>query len=111
MGTRPTQIQAGKGAAIARLADHRPRREQLVGAQCAVEDVAADQAEGAFQIERGQHLTTEHAVSEAGRIAFNGSDHQVGYRLAVVIPVTPIRKYRRHVLAEQAGHMLPGRCQ
>jgi hypothetical protein len=46
-----------------------------------VEDVAADQAEGAFQIQRRQHLPTEHAGGEAGRIPFDGGDHQVGHGL------------------------------
>jgi len=39
-------------SAVIAVAEHRARREQLIEAQGAVGDVAADQPEGALQIER-----------------------------------------------------------
>ncbi|KAG1256203.1 hypothetical protein G6F68_009883 [Rhizopus microsporus] len=52
MGARTAQVEPGQGAAIAGLADHRSCREQLVGTECTVENVATDQAEDPFKIQR-----------------------------------------------------------
>ncbi len=76
-----------------------------------MEDVAADQAEGTLQVQRGQRLPAEHRVGESGRVALDGGDHQLGDLVAVRVPAAPIRQLRRHVLAEQAGHVLAGRRQ
>src|SRR5690606_9707983 len=60
MGAGTAQVQARQRAAIVRLAEYRPRAEQLIEAQRAVEDVAADEAEVAFEIERALDLAAEH---------------------------------------------------
>jgi hypothetical protein len=48
---------------------------------------------------------------EVRRVAVDGIDHQVGHVFAVLVPARPIGQLRRHVLAEQAGHVLAGRRQ
>ena len=62
-------VEAGQRAAIVAVAEHRARGEQLIERQRAVKDVAADQAEGAFEIERAQDLPAEHRGLEVRRVA------------------------------------------
>src|SRR3954466_11312903 len=52
MGAGAAMVKSLQRPAIIRVAEHRPRREQLVQRQGAVEDVAADEAEIALQINR-----------------------------------------------------------
>src|SRR5687768_14313724 len=52
MPTRAAQVEARQRHAVVRGAEDRPRREELVEPELAVEDVAVDEAEAAFQIER-----------------------------------------------------------
>ena len=61
-------IEALQRPAIIGMAEHRPRREQLVERQRAMKDVAAEQAEIPLEIERRQNLAADHACREARRI-------------------------------------------
>ena len=61
MGARATMVEALERPAIVGMAEHWPRREQLVERQRAVKDVAAQQAELALQVERRQDLPADHA--------------------------------------------------
>src|SRR5207253_10548661 len=45
-------VQTGNGAAVIAVPEHRPRREQLIERKAPVHDVAADEPEYAFEIER-----------------------------------------------------------
>src|SRR5260221_1540732 len=57
--------------AIIGVAEHRPRREQLIERQRAMKDIAAEQAELALQIERREDLPTDHACRKARRITIH----------------------------------------
>src|ERR1700688_5217469 len=54
-------VEALQGPPIVGVAEHRPRREQLVQRQRAVEDIAAEQAELPLEVERRQDLPADHA--------------------------------------------------
>src|SRR5580693_1654502 len=52
MGAGAAMIEASQRSAIVGMSEHRPRREQLIQGQRAVEDVATEQPELALEIER-----------------------------------------------------------
>ena len=52
----------------------------------ASQNVAADQAEDAFQIHRRQHLPSEHGILETRRIFVDRRDHQVRDFVAMMVP-------------------------
>src|ERR1700733_15142936 len=64
MRARSAHVQPRQGSAIVAVAQHRPCREHLVQAQGAVENVAADQPEGALEVERAHDLPSEHRSLE-----------------------------------------------
>src|SRR4051794_2577037 len=78
MRAAAAMVKALEWAAIIGVAQHRARREQLVQAQRAVEDVAAEQAKLALKIEGREGLPPEHALREARRVGIDGCDHEVG---------------------------------
>ena len=86
VGACAAQVQAGNDTTIIRLPDHGPCAEQLVERQRAVEDVATNQAEGALQVHRRQHLPAQNGLRKSGRVLVYGRDHQVGHFITVVIP-------------------------
>src|SRR5262245_46411539 len=98
----PAQVKIWNRHAVIGVAQHRPRAEQLVEAELAMEDVAVDEAEATLQIERGEDLTAEHAGLEVGRVLVHRRNHQIGKLLPRRIPTAPIGKLRGHVLHEQA---------
>src|SRR5688572_3437426 len=59
MGARAAQIESRQRHSIVGGADHRTGAEQLIEAHLAVEDVAADQAEAALEIERRMDLPAD----------------------------------------------------
>src|SRR5882672_1878981 len=67
-GAGAAMIEPFQGAAVVGVAQHRPRREQLVERQRAVEDIPTQQAEFPFEIERRQNLPADHACRKARRI-------------------------------------------
>src|ERR1700733_10423805 len=95
-------VQPAERTAVVAVTEHRARAEQLIEAQRAVEDVPADQPEGALQVERTHDLASEHRRLEVGRVSVDGLDHEVGHRLAMRVPGLPVGERRRHVLTEQA---------
>src|SRR5258705_6797239 len=106
MRAASAMVETPQGAAIIGMAEHRPRRKQLVQRQRAMKNVAAEQAELALEIERRQDMAANHARREAWRILIHGRDHEIGDLFAMVVPRPAVRQLRRHVLAEQAGDML-----
>ena len=52
MGAGSAMVEGFHRAAVIGMAQHRPRREHLIERHRAVEDVAADEAECAFEVER-----------------------------------------------------------
>src|SRR5690242_21821498 len=71
MRARAAQIQTGDRHPVVGVAEHRPSGEELVERERAVEDVAAGQAELAFEVERRQHTSPEHAAREVRRNAIH----------------------------------------
>src|SRR5690606_40151409 len=68
-----------------------PCRPQLVERQRPVENVAAGQAELAFEVERREYFAGDHRRLEVGRIAGHGVDDMVGGLLADVVPGQIVR--------------------
>src|SRR5215204_1977124 len=111
MRARATEVESLERAAIVGIAEHRTRPEQLVERQGAVKDVAAGQAEHLLEIERRQRLVAEHARLKPGSVAIDRIDHQIGHRVAMLIPGTAVRQFGGNVLAEQAGDVRAVRRQ
>src|SRR5690348_5671414 len=86
MSAGAAQIEAGDRHAVISMAQHWPCREQLVERQRAVKNVAVWQPEGALEIERRKALPRNNAGLESRRIGLDRIDHQVGDRLAVLVP-------------------------
>src|SRR5690606_10356606 len=101
------QVQAAERTAVIALPQQRARAEHLVEAERAVEDVAAEQADAALQVERAQRLVAEHAAGEVRRVLVHGVDHQLRHRVAMRVPAAVlVADDRIHLLAEQAGDVL-----
>src|SRR5947199_3487891 len=79
-------VETAQRAAVVRVSEHRARGEHLSKIERAVENIAADEPEGALEIERREYLPAEHRALEVRRIAVDRVDHQVGDRLAVIVP-------------------------
>ncbi len=60
MSPGSTQIEAGDRHAIVGMTEYWPRAEQLVKAESAMEDVAADQAETSLEIARSKGKPSDH---------------------------------------------------
>src|SRR6056297_249304 len=109
VGAGTAQVQAGHGATIVGLAEQRTRAEQLVEAQRAMKDVAAQQAVLALEIQRREEAASENAGGEVRRMTVHRGDRQVGEGFPVAVPAAVGRGI--DVLAEQAGDMLSRRRQ
>src|ERR1700731_2613189 len=105
MRAASAMIETLQGSAIIGVAEHRPRREQLIERQRAMKDVAAEQAELALQIERRQDLPADHARRKARRILIHRRDHEVGDFVAMVVPRSALGQLTRAGLAEQTADM------
>ena len=71
-----------------------------------MENVAADEAEFALEVEGREDLARDDRRLEARRIGFDRVDHEIGDRLARLVPRAPVRQFRRDMLAEQGRDML-----
>ena len=109
MRTRAAHVETLQRTAIVAVAEDRPRREQLVERERAVEDVAADQAELALEIERRQHPATDDARGEIRRVAVHRRDHQVGDLVPRGVPRHAVGQRRIGMLAKQARDVLARR--
>src|SRR6266478_3435286 len=86
MGAAAAMIEPLQRPAIIGVAEHWPRREQLVQRQRAVEDVTAQQPELPLQVEWGEDLPPDYAGRKARRVSVHGGDHEIGDFLAMVVP-------------------------
>src|SRR5258705_2712397 len=91
MRAASAMVETPQGSAIIGLAEHRPRRKQLVQRQRAMKNVAAKQAELALEIERRQDLAADHACREARRILIHRRNHKIGDLVAMVVPRASVR--------------------
>ena len=76
-----------------------------------MKNIAADQTEFAFQIERGMDLTPQYRGLETGSPFFNCINHHISDFFTMVVPVTVTRQNRLNMLTEQACDMLTFRGQ
>src|SRR4051794_39687922 len=83
------QGEALERHAVIRGPDHRPGAEQLIETHLAMEDVAADQAEAALEIERRMDLAAEHRFGEARRMRIDRCDDLVGGFVPFFVPAAP----------------------
>ena len=111
MGAGAAHIEPIDRAAVIAVSQNRTRREHLIEIELSVHDVAAGKAEDALEIERAQRLHAEYRFAESRRETVNRVNHQSRNFIAVIVPGTAARKFRRDVLAEQARHMLSRRRQ
>src|SRR5262249_25576676 len=86
MGAGATHIKSRDRAAVIGVAEQRAGGEQLPEVERAVENIAADEPEGALEIERRENLPAEHVAGEIGRVAVDRGDHQVGDPFAMIVP-------------------------
>src|SRR5258706_4801521 len=93
------------------MSQDRARAEELVQAELAVEDVAAHEAKFALEIEGRECALAEDRRAEVGREAAHLVDRRVGRALALLVPLAARGKRIAEVLAEEASHVLAGRCQ
>src|SRR5712691_12494195 len=96
------EIKAAHGRAVIRVAEHRSCRKQLVERQRPVKDVAADEAEIAFEVEGGQDFAREDALPEIRSVAVDRRDDRVGRALLLLVPAAAPGQRRVEVLAEEA---------
>src|ERR1700744_609589 len=106
MGSGATHVQTLQRSAVVLISEHRARREHLIERQCAVKYVAADETEGALEIQRALDLAPEHGGFEIRGVLVDGLDHQIRDLVAVRVPGLAIRKLRSNMLAEEARHVL-----
>ena len=112
MGSGAAHVEARQRPAVVAVAEHRPRREQLIqlSAPWKMSPPTRPKVRS-----RSSGLMICRPSTEAlkfGRMRVDGVDHQVGHRLAMRRPTTaPSGSCGRDMLAEQAGHMLARRRQ
>src|SRR5258706_5488419 len=94
-------VEAFQRPAIIGVAEHRPRREQLIERQRAMKNIAAEQAELTLQIERRENLPADDACRKTRRVTIHGRDHEIGDLVAMVVPRPALWQFRRDMLAEQ----------
>src|SRR5260221_12267159 len=87
------------------MTQHRPSAEELVQCELAVEDVPADQAEFALEVERRQHPASGDGRAEIGRETRHLIDDRIASVLALVVPAAPAGKRVTKVLAKDARDM------
>ena len=88
------------------MAQHRPRRPELVEAHPPVEDIAPDQAERALQAFGAEYLPRQDRGAKARRVRLDGVDDRV--RRCGFLLRRPFQR-RIELLAEQAGDMMARR--
>src|SRR5579862_4217227 len=91
MRAGPAHVQSGERPAIVTVPEHGPCGEHLIKTQHTVEDVTADEPEGALEIERAHDLTTDHRRLEIGCIRIHRLDHQIRDGLAMYVPGCAVR--------------------
>ena len=80
------EIEAGDGRAVTGPSGYGAQEEHLVEAHLAVEDVAAGDAETAFEIEGLEHLALAHDRVNVGCVFGDDFENAIAVGLAQVIP-------------------------
>src|SRR5262249_34524834 len=85
-GDGAAQVEAAnRGPVIGRTED-RPGRKHLPEVERPVKDIAAHEAERAFEVEGGENLAAQHRAAKIRRIGIDRIDHQVSDAVAPVVP-------------------------
>src|SRR5437660_6086869 len=100
MRSRTAQIETFQRHPVGRRPNHRPSAEQLVEAHLAVENVTADEAEAALEVERRMDLPAEHRGGKARRVRVDGGDDLISRLLPLLVPAPPRAEIVPEVLAE-----------
>src|SRR4029079_7603068 len=111
MRARTAEVKMGHGHAVIAVPEHGPRAEKLVQRELSVKYVTSDEAELAFEVERRVEAAPDDLGPEVGCELVHMFDHRVGGLLALVVPLASVRKRIAEVLAEEARHVLSGRCE
>ena len=93
MRARSAQIQAGDRRRVARMAQQRTHREQLVERQLAMEDVSPRQTVVALEVQRRDDLRGEDVRSHAWRVSFEHVEDVAKEAVARSGPVGPQRAW------------------
>src|SRR5260221_7148364 len=89
MRARATEIKPAYRRAVVGVAEHRPRREELVERERAMEDVPADQAGVALDGERREDFAGEYASLEVRRVTVHRVHHPGGCSVFHAVPALP----------------------
>src|SRR4051794_30709118 len=86
MRPRAAVVKARNWSTVIGITEGRARPEQLIERERAMENVAANQPEYLLQVQGAEDLPVDDAALEPRRVAVDGVDHQIGNRLAAVVP-------------------------
>src|SRR5882762_2009202 len=106
---RGAEVETFHRRAVVGVAEHGPRREELVERQRAVEDVPADHAEVALVVERREDFSREDARLEVRCVAVDGFDDGVCGGFSYIVPAASPGQHRVEMLAEEARDMFSRR--
>ena len=95
------QVEALERHAVVGRANHGPCAEQLIETHLPVEDVASDQSEASFKVERRVDLPAEYGLREARRMAVHCRNDRVGGFLPFLVPAAARSEIVAKVLAEE----------
>src|SRR3989442_9121326 len=101
MRTGSAQVQPAHRRAVVGVAEHRPRRKELVEGRRAWKYFPADEAEVALEIERRQDPAGEDALLEIRGVAVDRFDDHVCRGLLLFVPAAAPGQDRVEVLAEE----------
>src|SRR5690349_18190841 len=87
MRSRAAKVQPPDRRAVARPVQQRAHGENLVQRQLTVENVAASQAVGFFQIFWGDNLTSLHQARQVGGVFRQRVHHRIAQGIALSVPV------------------------
>src|SRR5213592_3784077 len=102
MRTGSAKVQPAYRRAVVGVTEHGPRRKKLVERERAVEDVPADHAEVALEVERREDFSREDARLEIRCVAVDGFDDGVCGGFSYIVPAASPGQHRVEVLAEKA---------
>src|SRR5690349_12045396 len=111
MRARAAKVQALERHSVIRRSNHRSSAEQLIETHLSVEDIAADQAKAALEVEWRMNLPAKHRLGEAGRVLIDRGNDGIGRFFPFVVPASAGAKVVTKVLTEERGDVLALRRQ
>ena len=105
VGPGTAQVEVLDRGPVVTVSGDRSEREQLVGAELALHDVAAEQPVPVLHVPGAQDLHVLHEVAQPGRVRLDPREHAVGVGLALGVPRS-LAKLVRGVLGEPQHQVL-----